>query len=413
MGENNIVVFILLFLILVLLVIVISALTKINKEAKNEIQKEMDKFENIMQAKLEDNKIKTMENISKSNSEVRIEIDNKFSKLSISNDSYNNNLFNRVDALSKVFSDRFEKLQASNEAKLKEIQTTVDTQLQDILQKRINESFNKVNDHLQAVQKGLGEMSNLARNVGDLKDTLSNVKTRGIIGELQLSRILEQTLSKNQYLEQAAIYPNNNKVDFAIKLPGKDNDLNNPIYLPIDAKFPVDKYHKVLDALKQNDNAIITQAKNDLYKAVKKEAKSISEKYIQAPITTDFALLFFPAEGLYAEIINNTELVEELFNTYHINIVGPSTITAYLNSLQMGFRTLAIEKKSSEIYQVLEEVKTEFIKYNSSLEKVKEKIGQANKEMDHLLSTRTNQMQNKLNKVNDLDGMIDYKKEEV
>lgn len=408
MGDGNIGVFVLLFIILVLLVLVIITIYNIKKDVENNIQAEMKLFENSVQAKLEDNKSKTMDNINKSNSEVRMEIDNKFSQLSISNDSYNNNLFKRVDVLNKTFSEQFERMQISNENKLKEIQKTVDTQLHDILQKRINESFNKVNDHLVSVQKGLGEMRDLARNVGDLKATLGNIKTRGIIGELQLSRILEQTLASYQYVEQAAIYPDSTrKVDFAIKLPGKDNDMQNPVYLPIDAKFPMDRYNNVLAALNSNDAEAIKQAKNELYKEVKSEAKSISEKYIMPPLTTDFALLFFPAECLYAEVINNVSLTEELFNKYKINITGPSTISAYLNSLQMGFRTLAIEQKSSDIFKVLEEVKIEFNNYSNSLAKVKEKIGQANKEMDYLMSTRTNQMQNKLNKINMLEDQED------
>lgn len=403
MQDISLIVLVLLIVLLGLIVMLITIITKNNKDLQSKITNEMANIQNITQEKFENNINRIMESLYKSNSELRIELDNKFSQLSQTNDNFNNNLFNRVDSLSKIFENRFEKLQVSNENKLKEIQHTVDKQLQDILQKRIDDSFSKVNTHLQSVQQGLGEMKNLASDVGGLKNALTNVKTRGIIGEVQLSRILEQSLSKNFYLEQAKIFDNNDIVDFAIKLPGINNDLSKPIYLPIDAKFPMSSYQSLLDAIEEGNLESIKNARISLANIVKKEAKSVSEKYIKPSITTDFAIIFFPAEGLYAEVVSDISLIEELTNKYKVNVAGPSTIMAYLNSLQMGFKTLAIEKRTSEVWQTLEAVKSEFLNYSNALEKVHNRIKQADSDMEKLISTRTNVMNTKLKNVDTID----------
>lgn len=403
MVDVSLIILIFTIFIIALIIVNLSVMLKSNKDNLNKLTRELNTLNNITQEKIEGNNNKIIENMHKSNLQLRMELDNKFSQLNQTNNNFNTNLFNRVDTLSKVFEDRFEKLQISNENKLKEIQNTVDKQLQDILQKRINESFSKVNEHLQSVQQGLGEMKNLANDVGGLKNALTNVKTTGIIGEVQLSRILEQALNKNFYLEQAKIFGNNDIVDFAIKLPGANNDMEKPLYLPIDAKFPMERYQRLLNAFDEGDGKKIKEAKADLASAIKKEAKSISEKYIKPPITTDFAIIFFPAEGLYAEVVSDIQLMEDLTTKYKINVAGPSTIMAYLNSLQMGFKTLAIESRTSEVWQTLEAVKKEFSNYSDAIEKVHNKIKQADNEIEKLITTRTNAVNSKLKNFDDIE----------
>lgn len=403
MVDVSLIILIFTIFIIALIIVNLSVMLKSNKDNLNKLTRELNTLNNITQEKIEGNNNKIIENMHKSNLQLRMELDNKFSQLNQTNNNFNTNLFNRVDTLSKVFEDRFEKLQISNENKLKEIQNTVDKQLQDILQKRINESFSKVNEHLQSVQQGLGEMKNLANDVGGLKNALTNVKTTGIIGEVQLSRILEQALNKNFYLEQAKIFGNNDIVDFAIKLPGANNDMEKPLYLPIDAKFPMERYQRLLNAFDEGDSKNIKEAKADLASAIKKEAKSISEKYIKPPITTDFAIIFFPAEGLYAEVVSDIQLMEDLTTKYKINVAGPSTIMAYLNSLQMGFKTLAIEARTSEVWQTLEAVKKEFSNYSDAIEKVHNKIKQADNEIEKLITTRTNAVNSKLKNFDDIE----------
>lgn len=403
MVDVSLIILIFTIFIIALIIVNLSVMLKSNKDNLNKLTRELNTLNNITQEKIEGNNNKIIENMHKSNLQLRMELDNKFSQLNQTNNNFNTNLFNRVDTLSKVFEDRFEKLQISNENKLKEIQNTVDKQLQDILQKRINESFSKVNEHLQSVQQGLGEMKNLANDVGGLKNALTNVKTTGIIGEVQLSRILEQALNKNFYLEQAKIFGNNDIVDFAIKLPGANNDMEKPLYLPIDAKFPMERYQRLLNAFDEGDSKNIKEAKADLASAIKKEAKSISEKYIKPPITTDFAIIFFPAEGLYAEVVSDIQLMEDLTTKYKINVAGPSTIMAYLNSLQMGFKTLAIESRTSEVWQTLEAVKKEFSNYSDAIEKVHNKIKQADNEIEKLITTRTNAVNSKLKNFDDIE----------
>jgi DNA recombination protein RmuC len=305
-------------------------------------------------------------------------------------------LDSKTTSMTKTVSDQLAHLQETNEKKLGQIQHVVDEQLQDVLQKRINQSFELVNNHLESVQKGLGEMRTLASDVGGLKTALTGVKTRGIIGKIQLSRILEQIFTNNQYVEQATIYGGQTAVDFAIKLPGKNNNIESPVYLPIDSKFPIEDYQRLQESLTTGNINEAEKARKELHNRVKSQAASISNKYIQPPITTNYAMMFLPAEGLYAEIVSDTALIEELFNTYQVNVAGPSTITAMLNSLQIGFRTLQIEQKSSQVWVKLSEVKTEFAKYADALEKVHDRIKKADQEMVKLITTRTNAMTRKL-----------------
>ena len=274
-------------------------------------------------------------------------------------------------------------LQTTNAAKLDEMRATVDEKLQSTLQARLGESFKQVADRLEQVHKGLGEMQTLAQGVGDLKHLLTNVKTRGIFGEAQLASLLEQVFVSDQYAVQVATRPGSkNVVDFAIKLPGKGDD-GTPLWLPIDAKFPNEDYERLLDAQGRAHVADAEAAGKALEMRIRLEAKSIAEKYIEPPYTTDFAILFLPTEGLYAEVLRRPGLMEALQREHRITLAGPTTLLAMLSSLQMGFRTLALEQRSSEVWQVLGAVKTEFGKFGDVLAKVKSQTEGVLKTLDN------------------------------
>ncbi len=277
----------------------------------------------------------------------------------------------RMGEVRETLEKQLAQLQATNSAKLDEMRQTVDEKLQATLETRLGESFKQVADRLEQVHKGLGEMQTLAQGVGDLKHLLTNVKTRGIFGEAQLSALLEQVFTVDQYAAQVAVQPGSkNTVDFAIKLPGRA-DSGAPLWLPIDAKFPNEDYERLLDAQARADGQGADAAGKALEMRIRLEAKSISEKYIAPPHTTDFAILFLPTEGLYAEVLRRPGLMESLSRDHRITLAGPTTLLAMLSSLQMGFRTLALEKRSSEVWQVLGAVKTEFGKFGDVLAKIK------------------------------------------
>ncbi|RZI49110.1 DNA recombination protein RmuC [Lactococcus kimchii] len=305
-----------------------------------------------------------------------------------------------TEAITQKFDHKFKDLQESNDKKLSQIQETVDEKLQETLNRRISQSFEQVTLHLKNVEQGLGEMRHLASDVDSLQKVMTGVKTRGIIGEIQLGRILEQIFTSSQYQEQVNIQ-GNNAVDYAVILPGKDE--NSQLYLPIDSKFPMEDYQRLQLALESNNVKEIENSRKALFSAVKAQAKSISEKYIVPPKTTDFAIMFLPTEGLFMEVVNNPELYEQISRDYKVNVTGPTTMTAVLNSLQMGFKTLQIEQKSSEVYQMLGAVKTEFGKFEGALKKVHEKIQQSEKEINTLITTRTNVMNKALREVDRLD----------
>jgi DNA recombination protein RmuC len=277
----------------------------------------------------------------------------------------------RMSEIRQTLDVQLAQLQASNASKLDEMRSTVDEKLQTTLQTRLGESFKQVAERLEQVHKGLGEMQSLAQGVGDLKHLLTNVKTRGMFGEAQLASLLEQVLVPDQYAVQVATRPGSkNLVDFAIKLPGR-SDSGEPLWLPIDAKFPNEDYERLLDAQERADVTGAEMAAKALELRIRMEAKSISEKYVEPPYTTDFAILFLPTEGLYAEVLRRPGLMEALQRDHRITLAGPTTLLAMLSSLQMGFRTLALEKRSSEVWQVLGAVKTEFGKFGDVLAKVK------------------------------------------
>jgi DNA recombination protein RmuC len=295
-------------------------------------------------------------------------------------------------------SRRQDELLKNTEQRLEKIRETVDEKLQKTLETRLGQSFDLVSTQLQAVQKGLGEMQSLASGVGDLKRVLTNVKSRGLLGEYQLQAILENILSPDQYVTNAAVTGTRERVEFAIKMPGQAEE----IFLPIDSKFPQEAYLRLVDALEIADKGLVDQYRLELIKAVKKSAADIFNKYIHPPQTTDFALLFLPMESLYAEVLREPGLAQYLQQEYKVIVTGPTTLSAILNSLQMGFRTLAIQKRSSEVWQVLGAVKTEFGKFSVLLERTQKKLNEANSELDKLVGVRTRTIQRKLKEVQEL-----------
>lgn len=295
--------------------------------------------------------------------------------------------------------NRFDRMQDDNNRRLEQMRNTVDEKLQKTLEERIGQSFRIVNQSLAKVTEGIGEMQSIASGVGDLKKVLSNVKTRGVLGEIQLAAILEEILPHEQYEKNVNTTGEaGNVVEFAVKLPGAGEE---PVWLPIDAKFPGDTYQKLLDAYETGDAKIVDAAKKELVSIIKKEAKDINRKYISPPKTTNFGIMFLPFEGLYSEVIR-LGMVELLQREYRVNIAGPTTIAAMLNSLQMGFRTLAIQKRSDEVWKVLGAVRREFEKFEAELLKAKKNISQANKNLDTLIGTRSNKVLSSLKKVEKL-----------
>jgi DNA recombination protein RmuC len=307
----------------------------------------------------------------------------------------------KLDNIRKTMEERIGAMQDGNERQLSRMRETVDEKLQETLNKRISESFRTVQEQLGKVSEGLGEMQTLAADVGGLKNVLSNVKTKGILGEYQLAAILEEMLSPEQYEKDVATKPGSaDRVEFAIRLPG-DSEGGGRVYLPIDAKFPSSIYDQIMSAYEQGDAALIDEARKALSRSAKQSARTIHEKYVYPPNTTDFAIMFLPTEGLYAEVIN-LGLIEELQRGYKVNIAGPTTMAALLNSLQMGFRTLAIQKRSSEVWDVLAAVKTEFGKFEGVLNSARNRMRQADDDLEKLIGTRTNAINRKLRSVSAL-----------
>ena len=321
-------------------------------------------------------------------------LENRMENLSNSNEV-------RLDKIRETVEKRLEYLQNDNNQKLDQMRVIVDEKLQKTIDEKMTRSFALVNERLEQVYKGLGEMQSLAVGVGDLKKVLSNVKTRGILGEIQLGAILKEILSPEQYEENVVTKKSTrNPVEFAVKLP---NDNNSSVYLPIDSKFPADTYQALLNAQDNGNKEEIAMAVKTLVTRIKSEAKDIHEKYIEPPHTTEFAIMFLPCEGLYAEAVNRG-LVEILQRDYKVNIAGPSTMAALLNSLQMGFKTLAVQKRSAEVWNVLSAVKNEFDKFEDVLTMTQQRLNQANSELDKLVGVRTRQIKRKLSDVSVIES---------
>ena len=313
--------------------------------------------------------------------------------------TFSENNAKSLEAIRATVQGQLDTLQKDNHAQLEQMRQTVDEKLQKTLNDRITQSFQMVNERLQEVFVGLGEMKTLASGVGDLKKVLSNVKTRGILGEYQLGAIIAEILAPEQYEENVATVPgSSNRVEFAVRLPGEDGHC---VYLPIDAKFPGDSYAALVDAYESADPATISAAQAALEQRIKGCARDIRTKYIAPPDTTDFAIMFLPFEGLYAEVVR-MGLVDVLQRQYKVNIAGPTTFAALLNSLQMGFRTLAIQKRSSEVWGVLGAVKTEFESFETVLTAAQNRIEQTSRELDKLVGVRTRQINRKLKSVSAL-----------
>ena len=303
----------------------------------------------------------------------------------------------RFERLKLTVEGRLTAIQADNANKLEEMRRTVDEKLHATLEQRLGESFKLVSDRLEQVHRGLGEMQTLAAGVGDLKRVLTNVKTRGSWGEVQLSALLEQLLTADQFAANVATRPGSGeRVDFAIRLPGKDDGA--VVWLPIDAKYPIEDYQRLLDAQERADPAAVEEASRAIETRLKNEAKSIHEKYVSPPQTTDFAMLYLPLEGLYAEALRRPGLAETLQRDYRVSLAGPTTLAALLNSLQMGFRTLAIEQRSAEVWAVLGAVKTEFGKFGEALAHTRKKLDEASNSIAKA-ETRTRQLSRKLKEV--------------
>ncbi len=344
--------------------------------------------------------LENQRSFSHSQNDKMTALEERMKTFSLQNEQQLENIRRTVD---KQLSDnretvekRLDSLQKDNNRQLEEMRKTVDERLEKSLEDKMNKSFALVSQRLEQVYKGLGEMQSLATGVGDLKKVLSNVKTRGILGEIQLGSILSEILSPEQYAENVATKKGSkNVVEFAVKLPAKDDGF---IWLPIDSKFPGDTYTALREAIDNGDKAQIDLCAKTLINTIKNEARDISSKYIDPPNTTEFAIMFLPFEGLYSEVVNRG-MVEVLQRDYKVNIAGPSTMAALLNSIQMGFKTLAVQKRSAEVWQVLGSVKKEFDTFAKVLESTQKKLDQANKDLDTLVGVRTRQIQRRLKDV--------------
>ena len=308
----------------------------------------------------------------------------------------------RIEGLRSTISEQLTEIRNENEKKLEEMRKTVDEKLQGTLERRFNESFKVVGDQLEAVYKGLGEMKNLATGVGDLKNVLTNVKVRGTWAEYQLEAILQQILTPDQYERNVATkLDSSDHVEFAIRLPGPTNSPESPVWLPIDAKFPQEDYIRLMEASRSGDVEGIEQSTKELIRSITASAKTITEKYVDPPHTTDFAVMYLPTEGLYAEVVRQPGLIEEFQTKYRVTVAGPTTMGALLNSLRLGFRTLVIEQRASEVWRVLAAVKSEFEKFGEALEKVKKRLNSASDAIEQT-DVRTRAMERKLRGVEQL-----------
>ena len=360
-----------ILILLIITVIVLIANTITTRHTITELRSDIDRLENVTREEFDTSR----RDRSTAESQHRLENNELFRMLG-------EQLGRNVDALAQsqkiqlqLFSSRLKELQELSKSKLEEIKVLVDDKLKQTLETRFNESCKLISERLEQVYKGLGEMHGLAEGVGDLKRVLSNVKTRGNMGEVELGNILQQILSPEQYVENACVEQDSQRrVEFAVKLPGADPD-GRPILLPIDSKFPIEDYQRLLDAY---DNGGDIEKEGAKFEAsVRRCATEINSKYIIPPATTDFAIMFVPTEGLYAEILRRTGLFESLRRDYKITVTGPANLAAFLSSLQMGFRTLAIEKRSSEVWKLLSQVKTEFTTFGDILDKTRKKLTEA------------------------------------
>ncbi|MGD0022749.1 MAG: DNA recombination protein RmuC [Smithellaceae bacterium] len=342
--------------------------------------------------------------ISKFREEMKIGAHQERAELTVSLKSFSESVEQKMATVRQLVDEKLKQLQEDNTRQLDRMRETVDEKLHSTLEKRLGEAFKQVSERLEQVHQGLGDMRNLAADVGDLRKVLTNVKARGTWGEVQLGALLEEILSPEQYAKNVKIKENSSElVEFAIKLPGQGDSPSDHVLIPVDAKFPVEDYQRLLDAQEKADAVASDDAIRQLEASIKKAAKDISQKYLAPPKTTDFGIMFLPAEGLYAEVIRRTSLVQMLQREYHIVITGPTTFAALLNSLQMGFRALAIQKRSGEVWKVLGEVKTAFGRFGDTLDAVHKRLEQAANSVDDARK-KSKTIQNKLRDVEILPG---------
>lgn len=385
-------------LILLTIILILLAANLFVALLKNN-HKQTERLESLFRQEMKENR----EEMARNMRELRTELNQV---LSLSTQQMQTTLHRNLMTTNEMQREKFDAMNRqqdilvkSTEKRLDDMRLMVEEKLQKTLNERIGQSFELVRTQLENVQRGLGEMKTLAEDVGGLKKVLGNVKTRGTFGEIQLAALLEQMLSPEQYEANVKTRKNATEfVEFAIKLPGKDNG-KDVVYLPIDAKFPKDVYEQYMDAYEDGDTAIIESTSRQLENTIKRMAKDIHDKYIEPPYTTDFAILFLPFESIYAEVIRRTALVETLQKDYKIVVTGPTTLGAILNSLQMGFRTLAIQKRTSEVWSVLGAVKTEFGKFGGMLEKVQKNLQSAGDQLEEVMGKRTRAIERKLRQV--------------
>ena len=408
---------ILITIVVVNLILTVYMITKLNTKGNDAL---LSQLRELLSKELKENRIELTSSLKDNREEMAKGIDALTSKLeeklTLIAEALKSNAKEDREQLAQSLKDfnelhkqkfnemtlKQEKLIETTNERLEKMRETVDEKLHKTLEERLGRSFKLVSERLEAVQKGLGEMQNLASGVGDLKKVLSNVKTRGVLGEIQLGNILEQIMAPEQYDENVKTKSGSDAhVEFAIKLPGKDVS-GKEVYLPIDAKFPQEDFIRLQAAYDLGDPVAVDKANKDLMRAIKNFAKDIREKYIDPPNTTDFGIMFLPIEGLFAEVARQPEMITMLQREYKIIVTGPTTLAAMLNSLQMGFKTLAIQKRSSEVWKILGAVKTEFGKFGGVLEKAQKKITEANNELDTLVGTRTRMMFSKLKGVEEL-----------
>ena len=385
-------------LILLIIILILLATNLIVVLLKND-RKQTERLEALLRQEMKENR----EEMARNMRELRTELNQT---LSLSTQQMQTTLHRNLMTTNEMQREKFDAMNRqqdilvkSTEKRLDDMRIMVEEKLQKTLNERIGQSFELVRTQLENVQRGLGEMKTLAEDVGGLKKVLGNVKTRGTFGEVQLGALLEQMLSPEQYEANVKTRKNATEfVEFAIKLPGKDNG-KEVVYLPIDAKFPKDVYEQYADACEDGDAALINSTSRQLETTVKRMAKDIHDKYIEPPFTTDFAIMFLPFENIYAEVIRRTSLVETLQKDFKIVVTGPTTLGAILNSLQMGFRTLAIQKRTSEVWSVLGAVKTEFSKFGGMLEKVQKNLQSAGDQLEEVMGKRTRAIERKLRQV--------------
>ena len=385
--------------LILLTIILILLMTNLFVVLLKSNRKQTEQLENLFRQEMKENR----EELGRNMRELRTELNQA---LSLSTQQMQTTLHRNLMTTNEMQREKFEAMNRqqdilvkSTEKRLDEMRIMVEEKLQKTLNERIGQSFELVRSQLENVQKGLGEMKNLAEDVGGLKKVLGNVKTRGTFGEIQLAALLEQMLSPEQYEANVKTRKNATEfVEFAIKLPGKDNG-RDVVYLPIDAKFPKDVYEQYMDAYEEGDTTRIESTSKQLEITIKRMAKDIHEKYVEPPFTTDFAIMFLPFESIYAEVIRRTSLVETLQKDFKIVVTGPTTLGAILNSLQMGFRTLAIQKRTSEVWSVLGAVKTEFGKFGGMLEKVQKNLQNAGDQLEEVMGKRTRAIERKLRQV--------------